>query len=165
MKRIIRIAVLTILCTAVAAFAQAKKELTPKDTPASQSLIRINKEKAQAESQASAKQHAAIAELNKNNKVLIQQMQDLQKEIQDKLKKDKHYKSLLTKIEAIQKQLNEAGKKAQTSYMEEVGPLQGKVQSDTEQIKALIPIVRKENGFSGMVIFNETTGKWEELGK
>lgn len=162
MKNVGRIASLTVLmCLAFAAFAQESKELKPKDSPAFQSLMLATADKAKYEAEAEAKRQQAIAELGSTNKPLIDKMQALQKDLQDRLKKDHHYSKQLAEIEAIQSQLSEAGKKAQATFTSTVGPIHLKVQEDKAKIDALVPIVRKENGFPDDSQFNEQTKKWE----
>jgi hypothetical protein len=136
-KAIARIFGLTLFLFSLNLVGQSKadaaktNEVTAKDTPASQTLVQMAKQKADDQKVFEAKVSQAKANLDSTNKPLAEKLSD-------------------------------NNQKAQQAFSADAGVLQNKVNSEAVQIEGLIPVVRKENGFSDSTTFDAATGKWSE---
>jgi hypothetical protein len=167
-KVIARIFGLTLFLFSLNLVGQSKadaaktNEVTAKDTPASQTLVQMAKQKADDQKVFEAKVSQAKANLDSTNKPLGEKLVAVNNELTAKLKADKNYKSYFEQIASLQKEMSDNNQKAQQAFSVDAGVLQGRVNSESIQIEGLIPIVRKENGFSDSVTFDAATGKWSE---
>ena len=159
----------TLICLAVLAIAQDNArppakvdpaEVAIKDTPAAQSLSKLAAEQKADSANINTVFQQARAGLDQSAKSLNEEVQKAQKDLQDKLKEDKHYKPLLDHIADVQKQLQALNGKATTDYQKVVGPVQQKLNTELADIHALIPVVRKENNLPDDASFDMNTGKW-----
>lgn len=151
----------------IVAFAQTPaaakpdpNEVAVKDTPASQSLAQLGKDQAADQKKLNDLFQQARSSLDSNNKALNDSVAAAQKELNDKLNADKKYRPMLDHLKELQKQLGDAGNKAQADFQKEVNPIQQKLQMESAQISGLEPVVRKENSLPDSAIFNAATGKW-----
>lgn len=154
-----KVLALFILAASVAA-AQKPTDVTVKDTPASQTLVQIAKQKIDDQKVLDTKFQQARSNLDSSNKAIQDQLKAVSDDLQNKLKADKKYKPMLDQIADLQKKLGENGSNAQQAFQRDIGPVQQKVQMETNQVDGLIPIVRKENGLPDTATFDGATGKW-----
>jgi DNA repair ATPase RecN len=157
-----RIIALTILMfAAYAAYPQAKpNELTPKDTPASQTLNQLAKDKATDQKVWDTKLQQARFGLDQQQKTLNDQLQTVQKDLNAKLQADKKYKPLLDQIADTQKKINEVAQSAQANFMKDMGSVQQKLNMEATQAQGLVPVIKKENNFPDNATYDLDTQKW-----
>lgn len=160
-KSVKRILILTLLMLSAYAmtFGQTPS-LTPKDTPASQTLTQLAKDKSADQKAFDAKLQQARFSLDQAQKALNDQLQTEQKDINAKLQADKKYKPLLDQIADTQKKIGELGQTAQANFVKDNGVVKQKLDMETTQAQGLIPVVRKENGFPDNATFDLDTQKW-----
>lgn len=157
-----------IALAAILSFAQAPpaapkpdpNEVAVKDSPASQSLAQLAKDQVVDQKHLNDIFQQARTSLDQNNKALNDAVVAAQKELNDKLNEDKKYRPMMDKLKDLQKQLQEAGQKAQQDFQKSVGPIQQKLNMESAQIQGLEPVVRKENNLPDNAVFNAATGKW-----
>lgn len=164
MKRILGLTILMLSAYAIAypqqPAASPDEALTPKDSPAAQTLNQLAKDKLSDQKAFDSKLQQARFELDKTQKDMSTQLQSLQKELNDKLREDKKYKPLLDQIADTQKNLNESQNVAAGTFQKESGSLSSKVNMEANQIEGLIPVVRKENNFPDNSVYDPATQKW-----
>lgn len=158
----VSIAILALASLAVFAQqpASAGKEVTVKDTPASLALVELAKDTVKNTKNFNDILQQAKFSLDQNNKALTDEVQKSQKALDEQLLADKHYKNQIDHIKDLQRQITESGSKAQQEFQKKVGPIQQNITDSNAQIKALIPIVRKENDLPENAVFSNETGKW-----
>ena len=101
--------------------------------------------------------------LNQNNKALQDQIAAANKDLLEKLRADKKYKPLLDNIDNIDNlnaELATTGQKVRDDFSKDAGPLQQKLNFETDEVKTLIPVVRKENALPDDAVFDTASGKW-----
>jgi DNA repair ATPase RecN len=152
--------IIAILFAAATILSAQATDLTVKDTPASQALIQAAKEQAVDQAAFNTKLQQARYSLDTSNKAPSDQLTAAQKDLEAKVKSDKKYKPLFDKIAALQKQLTDNNSKAQSDFAKDTGPIQQRVQSESRQIQALLPIVRKESGLPDNATYDPATNKW-----
>jgi hypothetical protein len=168
MKSAIRITAFALLFTAFAVFAQDKpapakpdpNEVTVKDTDANKELIRLAKDQAEDQKRANDIFQQARTSLDQNNKALQDELTKAQKDLNDKIKNDKKYRDDFAHIEGLQKQITDAGAKAQTSFQNAISPIQQKLDLESKEMQGIESVVKRENGFGDDVQFVPATGKW-----
>lgn len=158
-----------IALAAILSFAQTPPAAAPKpdpnevavkDSPASQSLAQLAKDQAADRKHLNDIFQQARTSLDQNSKALNESVAAAQKDLNDKLNADKHYKPLLDHLKDLQKQMQDAGQKAQAGFQNSVQPIQQKLNVESAQIAGLEPVVRKENNLPDTAVFNAATGKW-----
>jgi len=135
-------------------------EVQIKDTPASQALIKFSNEQTADQAAFDTKVKQAEFTLDQSNKTLKDQITAANKDLLDKLKADKKYKPLLDNIDNLNTQLNTDGQKIRDDFSKDAGPLQQKLNFEADEVKALVPVVRQENGLPDTATFDSATGKW-----
>lgn len=159
MKSVIRIFAFTLALTSIAALAQTK-DVTVKDSPASQTLAQLAKDHTADLAAFNVKLQQANSALDQSNKTLTDQMVSIRKSVEDDLGKDKKYKGRLEAIANLQKKFSGNKDAANAAFQRDAGAIQAKVQMEAAQIDGLIPVVRKENGLPDNAVFDQATGKW-----
>lgn len=139
---------------------QPKTDVVIKDTPASQALIQFSKDKTADQAAFNTKVQQAQFTLNQSNKALQDQIAGANKDLLEKLKADKKYKPLLDNLDNLNAQLNTNGQKISGDFQKDTGPIQQKLNFESDEVKTLIPVVRQENDLPDTATFNESTGKW-----
>jgi hypothetical protein len=131
-----------------------------KDTPASQALIQFAKDKSADQAAFDTRIQQAQFSLNQSNKALQDQIAQANKDLLEKLKADKKYKPLIDNLDNLNAQLSSNGDKIRQDFQKDVGPIQQKLNFETDEVKTLIPVVRQENDLPDTATFDEKSGKW-----
>jgi Skp family chaperone for outer membrane proteins len=168
MKHVVCILTLTILLLGIpAAFTQDAKPAAPaapdvaiKDTPASQSLVALQKKLAADQQAFTTAFQQARTTLDQNLKALNDELAKQQKVLHDQEASDKKYRPLLDKIDDLQKQIATAQETAQKKFNAEISTVQQNIGIEQAQIQALVPVVRRENDLPDGATFSIDTGKW-----
>jgi Rps23 Pro-64 3,4-dihydroxylase Tpa1-like proline 4-hydroxylase len=161
MNRLARIIAFTFLFTSSVVLGQ--KPLTVKNSAASQALNQVAKDHIADQAVVNTKLQQARFNLNQSNKALQEQIQALQKSLDEKLKEDKKYKGMLDQLDDLQKKFNDNGQRANVAFQKDLGLLPQKMQSEAAQIQSLSDVVRKENDLATNVTYNEEKQTWAEL--
>jgi hypothetical protein len=144
---------------AFALYGQAPAPVA-KSSPASDALIAAAKEMKEEQKAFDTALTQARSSFDISQKSLLTQIQEAQKDLNDKVKADKKYAPLIEKISTLQKQGQDLQQHAQTQFAQSANPLQSKIASDKALIEGLIPVVRKENGFPDNAAFDPATQNW-----
>lgn len=139
--------------------------MTPKATPASQSLDQVAKDQDTNTKNLNTIYQQAKSVLDSTQKALSDELDKSQKAFDAKVQADKHYKSDLDHIADVKKRLAENSTKAQNDFNAKAAPISQNLQLEQAQIQGLIPIVRKENGWPETVNYNLSTQKWADASK
>ena len=137
-----------------------KTDVVIKDTPASEALLQFAKDQTADQTAFNTKVQQANFTLNQNNKALQDQIAAANKDLLEKLRADKKYKPLLDNIDNLNAELATTGQKVRDDFSKDAGPLQQKLNFETDEVKTLIPVVRKENGLPDDATFDTSSGKW-----
>lgn len=132
-----------------------------KSSPSEDALIKAAKDFAAEQKAYNDAVEQNKSNLNSGEKDLQKQYQDTQKQLMDKLNADKHYKPLLDKLSAIQKQAQDVSAAANQQFSQKLGPIQNQMATDNALIQGLIPVVRQENGLPDSATFDTSTQTWK----
>jgi hypothetical protein len=158
---ILRNFVYALLGTSAIAFGQTTP-ITVKPSPANDALILAAKEMTDEQKAFDAALQQARSTLDASQKALGTQLQDAQKDLNEKLKADKKYAPILANIDTLQKQLADLQNQAQQKFGQASAPISNKIATDKALIDGLVPVVRKENGIPDTTTFDPATQKWSE---
>jgi predicted RNase H-like nuclease (RuvC/YqgF family) len=160
-----RYATLLLFAAMAAAQQPTTPTLTPKSSPAAESLAQMAKDQTEDQKHLNDIFQQARHNLDANQKALNDELAKTQQALEAKLKADKHYKDDLEHIDGLKKQIQDGSSKAQNDFMKSVGPIQQKLQTESVQVQGLIPVVRKENGWPDTATFATDTQKWTDAAK
>jgi Skp family chaperone for outer membrane proteins len=149
----------------VAALSMSAQTLTPKPSPALDTLNQAAKDVNTDQSNLNTLIQQARASLDQNQKAITDELTKIQKGVNDDLAKDKKYKDRLDKMQSLQKQLQDLGAKANNELNRNGGAIQQKLQGEQAVMTGLIPVIRKENGWADTVQYNSATQQWADSAK
>ena len=152
------------LATTLGAGAQTPptpaQDIAVKTTPASTNLAEISTAyQADQKSYNTQLQQARFA-LDQTQKDYQNQLAKANKELQDKLKADKHYTAILAQIDDLTKKLQTSASTAQEKFNQSTSTIQTKLATENAQINVLVPVVRKENDLPDGATYDPSTQKW-----
>jgi predicted RNase H-like nuclease (RuvC/YqgF family) len=152
-----------ILSTAILALIpfSASAQITVKPTPAADALNHAASDFQKENKSLEDLVHQAQFGGGQNAQTLQKEMMDLSNKLHVELLADKKYKGEVEAIDKVQTQLKDLQKTTQEKFNQESAPIQQAMATDNALIDGLIPIVRKENGFSDGAEYDRATQTWK----
>lgn len=132
-----------------------------KPSPASDTLTQTAKQVATDKAELQNKYNQARSAMDSSAKQLQAEHDAAVKALREKLKADKKYTADVTRIDAIQSQMEGLNHTVQDHFMKEATPLQAKIADETAVVNGLVPVVRKESALDDTMTFDIDTQTWK----
>lgn len=100
------------------------------------------------------------ADLNQSQQSQLQQIQAVNIQIAEKIRKDKHYKDLITQIDTLQKSIIDERQKAQSDFEVKTAGLQSQLNKDRQTVAVLVPLVKAANKLPDAATYDSDKQEW-----